>query len=337
MIVLVVLVALVALVALAVSARAKAQATLVALDCPCPGGDYYIITIIPAGKGAGAAMQTGVTGVFYHPLFSRESWPVMRDKFRHFPAAMEELLDLPQVKLIQPQEVPMGLLQKVHTDELLYGMQGKWYYRGALLSVGGCVEACEKVYAGELANAFVFDVAAGHHAGPAHAWGGTYISCSGPAVINLRQKFGPLKVAIIDTDCHHGDGTRGVFRGDPLTLHSCFCSHSDSEEEGTKFCVPVGWRCTDEEYLQMIREHFIPAAEKFQPQLIIHLLGHDTCRGDYGDRGLSTAFFPAAVRELKELAWRLCEGRLVVVTMGGARADLTSIIVPASIRVLAES
>ena len=162
------------------------------------------------------------TGVYFHPLFARDGWPILGDKFRHFPEAIEDLLAEPQVELIEPQPVSAELLEKVHTEEFLREVKGRWYYEGAALSVGGCVDACEKVMEGTLQNAFVFDVAAGHHAGPSYAWGGTYLSSAGPAVANLRKRFPEVKTAIVDTDSHHGDGTRAVFLGDPHTLHVCF-------------------------------------------------------------------------------------------------------------------
>lgn len=275
------------------------------------------------------------TGVYYHPLFHQNSWPVIGDKFRHFPGVMEELLNLPSVKLIQPEMVSEELLLQVHTTEHLQRVQREWYYHGAALSVGGCVGAVEKVFRGELQNAFVFDVAAGHHAGASHAWGGTYLSCTGPAVANLRKKEGRIKVAILDTDSHHGDGTRDIFSGDPFTLHVCFCSTTSTAEGNAKICVDAGWCCSDEEYLEKVRNHFFPAIETFSPELVIHLLGHDTCRGDYGDRGLSPAFFPELVRELKEVAGRICSGKLVVASMGGADPELTRRIIPPVIEVLA--
>ncbi len=276
------------------------------------------------------------TGVFFHPLFTREGWPILGEKFRHFPGAMEHLLAEPHVELLEPPKVSEELLLKVHTEAFLRDVRGRWYYEGARLSVGGCVEACERVMEGELQNAFVFDVAAGHHAGPSYAWGGTYLSCTGPAVANLREKYRKPKTAIIDTDSHHGDGTRAIFFGDPHTLHLCFCHHNVEENEGNKLCIDVGWRCTDEEYLEIMCSRLYPKIEEFQPDLIIHLLGHDTCQGDYGDRGLTPDFFPRAVEELKALAEKWCNGRLVVVSMGGARPDLTKMIIPSCIEVLAQ-
>ncbi len=276
------------------------------------------------------------TGVFFHPLFSKKEWPIIGNKFRRFPELLQDLLKLSRIQLFAPPEATSQLLSKVHTLQFLTDVQEEWYYQGAALSVGGSVEACEKVFTGELQNAFVFSVAAGHHAGPSYGWGGTYLSCSGPAVFNLREKYGRKKVAIIDTDAHHGDGTRAIFSGDPLTLHACFCSESLTEEDGSKICVDTIGQLSDNEYLEKIRSHFSTLVEKFEPEIIIHLMGHDTCKGDYGDRGLSPSFFPRAVEELKSLAEKICGGRLVVISMGGAKAELAENIIPQVIKTLAQ-
>ena len=181
----------------------------------------------------------------------------------------------------------------------------------------------------------MFSVGAGHHAGPSSAWGGTYLSCTGPAVFHLRERYGWDRFAIIDTDCHHGDGTRAVFECDQDVLHVCFC-HTDWEsEDGSKVDVEVGWSTTDQEYLQRVKEELAPRARAFSPQLIFHNFGHDTCQGDYGDRGLSPDVFGALARMVKDLADQICDGRYIVITHGGARADVTKRIFPEIVRILA--
>ena len=276
------------------------------------------------------------TGVFFHPEFSGEDWPIIGNKFANFPKAMEKQLALPNVVLIEPKPVSEELLLKVHTKELVERTKRQWYWRGAVLSVGGMVEALEMVYDGRLRNALVFDVAAGHHAGPSSAWGGTYLSLTGPAVVNLREKHRrDIRVAILDTDAHHGDGTRAVFRGDKNTLHVCFCYHSTVEEDGTKVCVGLGWAVGDQDYMERVKQEFIPRAREFKPEIIIHLLGHDTCIGDYGDRGLSPEFFPKLVEVVKQCAEEVCGGRYVVASHGGYRRDVAEYIFPKIIEVLA--
>jgi len=164
------------------------------------------------------------TGVFFHKKFRGKKWLIIGDKFRNFPRAMKPQLRLSNVTLFEPEKVPEDLLQKIHTSRFVRNLQKAWYCEGALISVGGCVEATEKILSGELENALVFTVAAGHHAERDSAWGGTYASCAGPAFYNARQKLGPKRFAILDTDRHHGNGTRDIFLEDNDVLHVCFCN-----------------------------------------------------------------------------------------------------------------
>lgn len=210
-----------------------------------------------------------------------------------------------------------------------------WYCDGALLSVGGCVEAAEKILSGELENGLVFTVAAGHHAERDSAWGGTYASCAGPAVYNAREKLGRRRIAILDTDRHHGNGTRDIFLEDQEVLHVCFCSWDRVEGDGSKVCVNIAYPNTDENYKGVVRKEFILRVREFRPDMIFHNLGHDTCRLDYGDIGLSEAFFPNLVREIKICAEEVCRGRYLVLTHGGRRADVAEAIFPQIIEILA--
>ena len=104
------------------------------------------------------------TGVFFHELFSEEVWHIINDKFRNYPEIMKSELNLPNVKLIEPKPVNDDLLLKIHTPRFLKDLKNQWYCKGAYLTVGGCVEASEMIMKGELRNALVFGVSAGHHA-----------------------------------------------------------------------------------------------------------------------------------------------------------------------------
>ena len=277
-----------------------------------------------------------ITGVFFHEVFSQEDWIIIGNKFRNFPQVMEHALKLPNVKLFTPQKVSEKLLLKIHSERLVNDLKEAWYYEGASYTIGGCVEAVEKILSGEIDNALVFAVAAGHHAGRSSAWGGTYASCAGPALFNARQRFGQTRFAILDTDCHHGDGTRDIFFNDDNVLHVCFCGWNRVEGDGSKVCVDVGWKTTDEEYMNKIRQEFISRIREFKPKMILHNLGHDTCQEDYGDRGLTPDFFPQLAKEIKQCADEVCQGRYLIVTHGGARADVAEYIFPKIIEILAE-
>lgn len=288
-------------------------------------------------KGLIQPIQSGEsmkTGVFFHPEFAKGDWPIIGNKFRNFPEVMKDILTMEGVKLFEPKPVAESLLLKIHTESHLKEVKRAWYYRGASLAVGGCVEATEKIARREIQNALVFAVAAGHHAEPAYAWGGTYLSCIGPSVVNVREKFGIRRFAIIDTDSHHGNGTRAVFRNDPDVLHVCFCDYHRIEEDETKIDVDVGYQTNDEEYLEKVRDHFFTRVRKFKPFMIFHNFGHDTCEGDYGDRGLTPNFFLRLAEETAKISNEVCEGRYLIITHGGYLRDVAEYIFPKILEIL---
>jgi acetoin utilization deacetylase AcuC-like enzyme len=275
------------------------------------------------------------TGVYFHEIFKGKEWLIIGDKFRNFPGVMKHALKLPQVKLFSPEKVSEDLLLKIHTPEFVQNLKRAWYCDGACYSVGGCVEATERILSGELKNSLVFTVAAGHHAERGSAWGGTYASCAGPAIENAREKFGPKRFAILDTDRHHGNGTRDIFLDDDDVLHVCFCNWDRIEGNGSKVCINIAYPNTDKAYMEKVRQEFILRVREFKPHMILHNLGHDTCQLDYGDIGLTQEFYPRLVKEIRECAEEICEGRYIVLTHGGKRADVAEYIFPAIISILA--
>jgi acetoin utilization deacetylase AcuC-like enzyme len=158
------------------------------------------------------------TGVFFHDVFRGKQWDIIGDKFRRFPEALDDALSVAQVKMYASPPVSGELLLRIHTPRFVDDLKKAWYCDGVRRSVGGYMKVAERILSGELVNALVFNVAAGHHAERDYSWGGTYASCAGPAFWNVRQKFGRQRFAILDTDAHHGNGTRDVFRGDADVL-----------------------------------------------------------------------------------------------------------------------
>ncbi|MBD3215322.1 MAG: hypothetical protein GF311_22125 [Candidatus Lokiarchaeota archaeon] len=274
------------------------------------------------------------TGVYFHELFSEKVWHIINDKFQNFPEVMKKELDLPNVGLFTPKKVDDALLLKVHTKRFVDNLKKQWYSDGAFYTVGGCVEAAEKIMDGELKNALVFGVAAGHHAERDSAWGGTYASVSGPVIMKLKEKNPDFRITILDTDSHHGNGTRDVVTGHRDVLHVCFCSSNRIEDGGTKICVDSGFKTTDDAYLNLVKKEFIGRLAEFQPDIILHLLGHDTASGDYGSRGLSQQFFPKLVEMVKKSS-EVCQGRYLINTHGGASVSICEFVYTQTIKILA--
>jgi len=275
------------------------------------------------------------TGVFFHNLFNENTWHIINDKFRNFPDIMEDQLNHPNVELVEPPMVNDDLLEKVHTKKFINNLKNQWYWKGAYYTVGGCVKASEMIMRGKMRNALVFGVAAGHHAEKDAAWGGTYASVSGPLVVNLQQSYPEIKIAILDTDSHHGNGTRDVIKGNKNVLHVCFCSTDRVNEDGTKICVDSGYNVSDDYYLRLIEKEFIKRLHSFTPDMILHLLGHDTAQGDYGNRGLSKDFFLELVNKVRS-ASNLCNGKYLINTHGGSNVGICEFIFPRIIEILAE-
>ncbi|MET1124799.1 MAG: hypothetical protein ABWW66_06005 [Archaeoglobaceae archaeon] len=270
------------------------------------------------------------TGVFFHEELIGKDWPIVGDRYENF-TELIEMLPTDRVEIIRMEEVSEDLLLKVHTTEFLEEQKRAWYYRGAKLTVGGFVKACEMVWKGELRNAVVFLVAAGHHAARSSAWGGTYLNCIGPALVRLRE-LGLKRLALIDTDAHHGDGDRDVLANDDSTLHLCFCWRD--ERRGTKICVNVR-DCVgdDEKYLEKVRAEF-ETIRSFNPEMIVHFFGHDTHRDDYGSLGLSEDLYVRLAEEVKALADEVCGGKYIILDGGGANREVARYIWPRIIKIL---
>ncbi|MDZ7697488.1 MAG: hypothetical protein U5R49_11395 [Deltaproteobacteria bacterium] len=105
------------------------------------------------------------------------------------------------------------------------------------------------------------------------------------------QKSLFARFAIIDTDRHHGNGTRDIFLEDDDVLHVCFCSWDRIEGNGKKICVNIASPQTDESYMEKVEKALIPRLRDFRLDMILHNLGHDTCQLDYGDIGLTEGLF----------------------------------------------
>ena len=203
--------------------------------------------------------------------------------------------------------------------------------------------AAERVWQGELTNAFAFIGAGGHHAGRDFFGGYCCFNDVAIAIERLREAHGLRRVAILDTDAHHGDGTRDIYRDDPAVLHVCLCGSDYVSADGTKVDVAVYRRCleagarSDAVYLEAARAAFASGARAFRPELLVWYFGFDGHRGDYGDLGLTSACYQGLVGLTLELAGEVCGGRLLVVLGGGSRTDLATSLIPPIIARLADA
>jgi len=279
------------------------------------------------------------TGVFFHYQDG--------ERLRDFPQALDGLLEKNNVffydafyplkapSAFEVEPVSVDLLRRVHTPGMIKRVQASEEYEGALFSVAGTVAAATRIWLDEIDNAFVFTGYGDHHAGRDFFGGGCYLNGAAVAIRELQQRFNLRKVAMVDTDAHHGNGTWDVFSDDPDVMYVCLCSGSSFESD-SNINVEVQWKYDDDRYVELVRTSFVERARLFKPELLFWNWGYDGTQGDYGDIGLTPDCHVRLARQLKAAAEQMCSGRLIVVLCGGGRRDLAQLVIPQVIRTLAE-
>ena len=288
-------------------------------------------------------MTGRATGILYHPSFSRRSYLTVGARLADFPMALEAILRNDRVRLYEPGPVSQELLRKVHTPSLIEGVRGDPLCSTAWHSAGGVVLGGEKIAGGEIANAFAFIGAGGHHSGRDFFGGYCCFNDVALCILNLRETTGLRRFAVLDTDAHHGDGTRDLFAADPDVLHVCLCGSRYESPDGTKVDVPVpesrehpgGDRSANDAYFDLVVRNFPDRARRFRPDLLFWYFGFDTHLGDYGDAGLTGPCYWSIAVLMRNLAEELCRGRLEVVLGGGSHTRLATYLIPPIIERLA--
>lgn len=160
-----------------------------------------------------------------------------------------------------------------------------------LISAGGAITAAESVLTGRVDNAFALVRPPGHHAMlVVHgARGFCNVNIEAIMIEHIRSRFGPKRIAVVDTDCHHGDGTQDIYWNDPDTL--CISLHQDGRTlyPGSGFAdefggpnalgatvnIPLPPRTGDEGFLMALERVILPILEEFKPDLVINSAGQD--------------------------------------------------------------
>lgn len=216
-------------------------------------------------------------------------------------------------------------------------------YVAALRAAGAAVAATDEVIAGGIANAFCSVRPPGHHATPKEPMGFCLFNNVAIAARHALEVHKLERVAIVDFDVHHGNGTADAFRGDPRVLMASFFQHPFypySEPEpitATSVNVPVAARSGGDIVRALVREQWLPALHAFRPQMIFISAGFDAHRDDdMGGMDLVEADYAWITREVMAVAREHAQGRIVSCLEGGY--DLSSLgrSVVAHLKALAE-
>lgn len=199
------------------------------------------------------------------------------------------------------------------------------------LAAGGCLAAVESVAGGEVRNAFALVRPPGHHAGPAGAFGFCVYSNVALAAAHARAALGLDRIAIVDWDAHHGNGTEDAFYDDAdvltISIHQAGAFPHGSggigrtgggAAAGANLNVPLPPGSGVGAYMEAMDRVIVPAVRLHRPDLILVACGFDPSPQDPLARMMvHSEGFRAMTRALMAAAGDLCDGRLVLCQEGG--------------------
>lgn len=202
-------------------------------------------------------------------------------------------------------------------------------FEDALLAAGGVITCSRAVLNGEAGNAFAIVRPPGHHAEPDRAMGFCIFNNVAVAAMDALN-HGLERVAIIDYDAHHGNGTQAAFLHEERVAFLSVHQYQPGFYPGTGWIdeapharkrivnVPLPARAGDQVYERVADRVFIPFLESFQPQMLLISVGFDAHWNDpITMLGLSTAGYLMLARKVVALAAERCDGRIVFVLEGG--------------------
>jgi acetoin utilization deacetylase AcuC-like enzyme len=212
----------------------------------------------------------------------------------------------------------------------------------ALRGVGAAVAATDAVMSGELNNAFCAVRPPGHHATRNRAMGFCIFNNVAIAVRHALEHHGLSRVAVVDFDVHHGNGTEDILSGDERTLMLGIFQHPFYPHSGTHnpaanmLNLPVPAYTRGGPIRELITSHWLPRLEAFRPELIVISAGFDAHKeDDLGQLGLVEADYVWITQQLMDVAARHAQGRIVSCLEGGYNLSALARSVEAHVRTLA--
>jgi len=216
-------------------------------------------------------------------------------------------------------------------------------WNAALRAAGATLAATDAVMAGEVENAFCAVRPPGHHACRDKSMGFCFFNNIAVAAKYALARHGLKRVAIVDFDVHHGNGTEDIIQGDDRILMVSFFQHpfypftGADTQAGNMVNLPVPAYTKGMDIRELIEMMWMPRLEKFKPEMIFISAGFDAHReDDLGQMSLNEQDYAWITQRIKDVAKRHAHGRIVSSLEGGYNLGALARSVEAHIRVLAD-
>lgn len=288
-------------------------------------------------------------GIVYDPeylIHTQGQHPERKERLEHIIAALEQGGLTDYVKMFDPEPAGIEDIALVHDTDYILSIEeaclsGKRFldmdtyivpesYRIALLSAGGVLTGLKKIMNGTILKTFALNRPPGHHAEKNRAMGFCLFNNIAIAASAARRDFGLKKIAIVDWDVHHGNGTQHAFENDrevlfisthqspayPGTGSLQDVGHGDGEGFSVNIPLPPG--CGDVEYALFFDQVIIPVLDQYQPELILISSGHDAYRQDpLAGMSLTHGGFNYMAKVIADAADRWTGGKILLCLEGG--------------------
>ncbi|NWO05895.1 MAG: histone deacetylase family protein [Alteromonadaceae bacterium] len=267
--------------------------------------------------------------------------PESPERLSHILARLADTPLAQELQWIRPDEITREQLLTVHPESYLRQLEelqpahGRVFtdeetamtpttLRAARLAAGACVQAVDRVMAGQSRNAFACVRPPGHHAERTRSMGFCFYNNPALAAQRALAHDDIERVAIIDFDVHQGNGTVDIVGGDERILmcssfqHPFFPHSHVYRQAGNIINVPIEAGCGSEDYRKQVMDAWQEPLRAFKPQLLVVSAGFDGHRLDpMGELNLETDDFRWLSQWLVDLAEEFADGRLVSMLEGG--------------------
>lgn len=297
-------------------------------------------------SGIGAYISTMTTRLYTHPIYLEHLTPAGHPEHPDRLRAVERVLAEEAFDGLDRQQAPEGdeaTILYAHPGGHLEGVKARIpaegmaridsdtsvspkSFQAALTAIGAANAAVDDVFSGAADNVFVASRPPGHHAEKVTAMGFCLFNNAAIAARHAQRKHGVERVAIVDWDVHHGNGTQDIFWDDPSVLYCSthqlplFPGTGELSETGAGNIVnaPLSAGTDGDGFRDAFLSRVLPAIDTFQPELIIISAGFDAHHRDpLAELNLTEDDFDWATAVLMEKAQRWSDGRLVSLLEGG--------------------